>query len=124
MQRAAHRPRRDAFRGGHRAQQIVAIQSVVLRADSAGAGTTVSKNGALKGPPGHAIAPKGDVLTVNSGDGNIVETTRPVSRSQRKRSTPPVGSPPGAGALSGSPSRRTRGVYFADDATTELDLRH
>ncbi len=122
MQRAVHRPRRDAFRGGHRAQQIVAIQSAVLRAGSAGAGTTVSKNSALNGPPGHAIAPNGDVLTVNSGDGNIVETTRPVSRARRKHSTPPVARR-ARERCSGSPSRRTRGVYFAD-AITELDLRH
>jgi hypothetical protein len=31
--------------------------------------------GPLEGPLGLAIAPNGDILTVNSGDGNMVETT-------------------------------------------------
>ncbi len=77
--------------------RITAIQNAVLRADSAGAGTMVSKNGARSGPLGLAIAPNGDVLTVNSGHGNIVETTRPISRARKALDT--SGSPPDAGAL-------------------------
>jgi hypothetical protein len=40
-----------------------------------GGGITVSSGGALNGPLGLALAPNGDVLSVNAGDGNIVETT-------------------------------------------------
>ena len=36
---------------------------------------TVTQGGALMGELGLAIAPGGDILTVNSGDGNLVETT-------------------------------------------------
>jgi len=35
----------------------------------------VSKGGALNSELGLAIAPNGDILTVNGGDGNLVETT-------------------------------------------------
>ena len=40
-----------------------------------GPGFTVSKGGALNDQLGLAIAPNGDILTVNGGDGNMVETT-------------------------------------------------
>ena len=55
--------------------RIAAVPHAIIRLSSAGTGTTVSHGGALNGPLGLAIAPGGDVLTVNSGDGNIVETT-------------------------------------------------
>ena len=35
----------------------------------------MSKGGALNGELGLVIAPNGDILTVNGGDGNMVETT-------------------------------------------------
>ena len=35
----------------------------------------MSKGSALNGELGLAIAPNGDILTVNGGDGNMVETT-------------------------------------------------
>ncbi len=38
-------------------------------------GTTVSENEHLKQPLGLALAPNGNILTTNAGDGNIVETT-------------------------------------------------
>jgi hypothetical protein len=38
-------------------------------------GTTVSSGGALNYPLGLAMAPNGDILTANGGDGNLVETT-------------------------------------------------
>ncbi len=38
-------------------------------------GSVANGGGALNGPLGLTIAPNGDVLTVNGGDGNLVETT-------------------------------------------------
>jgi DNA-binding beta-propeller fold protein YncE len=55
--------------------RIAAIPNAVLRLNSDGTGTTVSAGGNLMGPLGLAIAPNGNILTVNSGNGDIVETT-------------------------------------------------
>jgi hypothetical protein len=58
------------------ANRIAAIPRAAFRVMSAGTGRTVSAGGALNGPLGLAIAPNGDILTVNAGDGTMVETTR------------------------------------------------
>jgi hypothetical protein len=58
--------------------RIAAIPNAVLRFSSDGTGQTVSENGPtgpLEGPLGLAIAPNGDILTVNGGNPNIVEVT-------------------------------------------------
>jgi hypothetical protein len=55
--------------------RIAAIPNAVFRRSDAGPGFTVSKGGALNSELGLAIAPNGDILTVNGGDGNMVETT-------------------------------------------------
>ncbi len=61
------------------ANRIAAIPNAVFRFKDDGTGSTVSENpammGPLEGPLGLAIAPNGDILTVNSLDGNMVETT-------------------------------------------------
>jgi hypothetical protein len=57
------------------ANRITAISAAVARPNSAGTGRTVTSGGALAGPLGLAIVPGGDVLTVNGGNGKIVETT-------------------------------------------------
>ena len=51
------------------------IPAALTRATSAGTGTLVSSGGALNGPLGLAIAPNGNILTVNGGDGRIIEIT-------------------------------------------------
>lgn len=104
--------------------RIAAIGNAIFRHTSAGVGRTVSKGGALNGPLGLAIAPGGDVLTVNSGDGNLVETT-PSGRQVAVSTLDTSGSPPGAGALFGLAVKPYgTGVYFVDDATNTLDLLH
>jgi hypothetical protein len=104
--------------------RIAAIPGAVIRSRSAGAGHTVSKGGALNGPLGLAIAPNGDVLTVNSGDGNIVETT-PAGRQVATKVLDTSGSPAGAGALFGlAVAAHGNGVYFVDDATNQLNFLH
>ena len=55
--------------------RIAAIPNAVLRLSDDGAGKTVSAGGALNGELGLAVAPGGDILTVNGGDGNLVEVT-------------------------------------------------
>ena len=73
---------------------------------------------------GLAVAPGGDILTVNSGDGNLVETT-PSGFQVAVRQLDSSGSPPGAGALFGLAVKPFhRAVYFVDDATNTLNLLH
>jgi hypothetical protein len=58
--------------------RIAAIPNAVLRFSNDGTGQTVTENGPngpILGPLGLAIAPNGDILTVNGGNGNIVEVT-------------------------------------------------
>src|ERR1700733_8860702 len=55
--------------------RIAGIPNAAFRHHDDGAGYTVSQGGALNGELGLVIAPNGDILTVNGGDGNMVETT-------------------------------------------------
>jgi hypothetical protein len=107
--------------------RITAIPAALGRVTSAGTGNVVTKKGALNTPLGLAIAPNGDVLTVNAGDGFIVETTpggKQVATFLLDNSvTPP--SPPGAGALFGlAVTPNANGVYYVDDAANTLNLFH
>jgi len=101
--------------------RIAAIPNALFRRSSDGTGRTVTRNGGLNGPLGLAIARDGDVLTVNSGDGNLV-ATRPSGRQVAVITLDKSGSPPGAGALFGLAIAPHGGVYFVDDATNTLNL--
>jgi hypothetical protein len=102
--------------------RIAAIPDALSRDTSAGTGRTVSENGAINGPLGLAIAPNGDVLTVNSNDGNLVETT-PCGAQIAIKALDTTGSPPGAGTLFGlAVAPYGTGVYFVDDGTNTLNL--
>jgi hypothetical protein len=104
--------------------RIAAIPDAPLRHTSAGTGRTVTRNGALSTPLGLTIAPNGDVLIVNGGNGKIVETT-PGGVQVATRQLDSSGSPAGAGALFGLVVKRHgRGVYYVDDATNTLRLLH
>ena len=103
---------------------INAIPGATSRSTSAGTGTMITKGGELNTPLGLTIAPNGDVLTVNGGNGLIVETT-PSGNQVAKKVLDSSGSPPGAGALFGlavAPSNK--GVYYVDDAVNTLRLLH
>jgi sugar lactone lactonase YvrE len=100
--------------------RIAAIPDAMFRAGSAGTGRTLTRNGALKGPLGLAIAFGGNILSVNSGDGNLVVTT-PSGKQAAVKTLDTSGSPPGAGALFGL-AVAPRGVYFVDDSTNTLNL--
>lgn len=104
--------------------RIAAIPDAPSRHTSAGAGLTVTSDGALNGPLGLAIAPNGDVLTVNGGNGKIIEIT-PAGAQIATRQLDSSGSPPGNGALFGlAVAPHGRGLYYVGDATNTLRLLH
>ena len=84
-----------------------------------GGGITLTENGFLNSPLGLTLAPNGNVLTANAGDGNMVETTPAGSQ------YPPVDTGAGGGGLFGLVVTPTfKGVYFVNDAENTLDLLH
>ena len=98
---------------------IAAIPQALTRQTTALTGVEVSFTGALNGPLGLAIAPNGDIITANAGDGNLVETTPNGSQVAVKT----VETATGAGSLFGVailPSGR--GVYFVDDGDNTLKV--
>ena len=102
--------------------RIAAIQEALTRTSTAGTGLTVSTGSALNGPLGLTIAPNGDILTVNSGDGNMVETT-PAGAQIAVKPVDVTGA--GAGTLFGLAIRSNEsGVYFVNDGNNTLDLMH
>ena len=104
------------------ANRIAAIRNGLFRFTSAGRGKTVSSGGFLNGPLGLVWTPAGDLLSVNSGDGRIVEST-PAGGQPQWPSLDNSGSPPGAGALFGLAIQPGgKGIYFVDDATNTLNI--
>jgi hypothetical protein len=102
--------------------RIAAIPNAVLRTGDAGAGETVAKGRALKQPLGLAIAPNGNILTVNGGDGLIVETT-PTGKQAGARFVDVSHSRNGAGTLFGlAIAPNGSGVYFVDDGNNTLNI--
>jgi hypothetical protein len=102
--------------------QINVIWNAVFRQTSAGTGMVLTSGGALNAPLGLAIAPNGDVLTVNGGDGKIVETSRSGDQVAR-RFLDSSGSPPGSGALFGlAVAPHGSGVYYVDDIANTLRI--
>jgi hypothetical protein len=102
--------------------RIAAIPDATFRMTSAGAGVTVSVNGSLNMPLGLSVAPNGDILTVNGGDGNIVETTPGGAQVATKTLD---GTGGGAGLLFGlAIGPGGTGVYFVDDGPNTLNLLH
>src|SRR5215470_7010326 len=103
------------------ANRIAAIPRAATRFASAGTGMTVSKGGAINTPLGLAIAPNGDVLTTNGGDGNLVEVSPGGSQTVKSIDTSGMG----AGTLFGlAVVPKGAGVYFVDDGDNTLDILH
>ena len=109
------------------ASRIAAIPKALTRKNSAHLGITIAQGGSLFAPLGLAIAPNGDILTVNGGDGNLVENTTggtqfpPVNLDTT--SAPPAD--PGAGTLFGlAVAPGGTGIYFVDDGSNTLNLLH
>jgi hypothetical protein len=102
--------------------RITVIKNALTRPTSGGTGFVVTSGGLLNGPLGLDIAPNGNILTVNGGDGKIVETT-PFGAQVDSRLLDSSGIPPGAGALFGlAVAPFGRGVYYVDDAVNTLRL--
>jgi hypothetical protein len=99
------------------------IPDALTRSSSDGVGMLLTSHGKLNNPLGLAIAPNGDVLTVNGNDGLIVETTPDGSQIASKL-LDSSGSPKGAGALFGLAVWAGHGVYYVDDAQNTLRLLH
>ncbi len=107
------------------ANRIAAIPSALTRTTSVGqGGMTVSKGRFLNDPLGLAIAPGGDIVSTNGGDGRAVETT-PAGKQSAKTLIKN-----GAGDLFGlAIAPKGAGVYFVNDAGSgparnSLELLH
>lgn len=100
--------------------RIAAIRHPVFRDTSAGTGTTVSQGGNLNDPLGLTVGPDGNIITVNGGDGFLVETT-PRGKQIQKALLDNTGTPPGSGALFGLIDVNGS-VFYVDDAGNTLNL--
>jgi hypothetical protein len=100
--------------------RIAAIPDAVFRLSSDGTGQTVSQGDNLNGELGLAIAPNGDILTVNGGNPDIVEVTpggQQVDAENIDLSTPGGA----AGDLFGlAVSLDGRSVYYVNDGNNML----
>jgi hypothetical protein len=102
--------------------RIAAIPQALTRTTQiADGGITVSHGGLLNQPLGLTLAPNGNILTTNAGDGNVVETTpagkQVVAQTADKKT--------GAGTLFGlvvAPGGK--GIYYTDDGENTLQLLH
>jgi hypothetical protein len=103
--------------------RINMIPNALFRTTTARQGQLLTKGGRLTMLLGLALAPNGNVLTVNGGNGRIVETT-PAGVQIFSRFLDRSGSPPGAGALFGLAVNGWRRVYYVDDAQNTLRLLH
>jgi hypothetical protein len=84
-------------------------------------GITVSAGGHLNQPLGLILAPNGDILTTNAGDGNIVETTP----SGHQIATVAGDAKTGAGSLFGlAIAPGGKGLLYVDDGFNTLRLLH
>jgi hypothetical protein len=100
--------------------RIAAIPDPLFRVTSAGIGATVTQGENLNAPLGLNVAPNGTILTVNGGNGLLVETN---ANGQQFRTAvlDSSGSPAGAGALFGLVDIGGN-IYYVDDATNTLNL--
>lgn len=98
--------------------RITAIPRAMTRTTPAkGAGTIVSEGEHLKQPLGLVMAPNGDILTTNAGDGNMVETT-PAGKQVEVRT---ADKETGEGSLFGLVVH-DGGIYYVDDGDNSLRL--
>jgi hypothetical protein len=102
--------------------KILAISEAMTRTTAAAKGGTVLTEGIhLKEPLGLVLAPNGNIITSNGGDGNMVETTpagQQVAVQTADKKT-------GAGSLFGlAIAPDGKGIYFVDDGENTLNLLH
>jgi predicted lipoprotein with Yx(FWY)xxD motif len=102
--------------------KIFAISEAMTRmTPAAKGGTVLTEGGHLKEPLGMVLAPNGNIITSNGGDGNMVETTpagQQVAVQTADKKT-------GAGSLFGLVvAPEGKGIYFVDDGENTLNLLH
>ena len=104
------------------ANRIIAIPNAITRSTPlADTGIALSTGEHLKQPLGLVLAPNGDILTTNAGDGNIVETTP----AGHQVATVAGDAKAGAGSLFGlSIAPGGKGIVYVDDASNTLRLLH
>ena len=104
------------------ANAITAVPDALTRTTPAkGGGTTISKGGDLIQPLGLTLAPNGDILATNAGNGNLVEIT-PTGKQLLAKT---LDTKTGAGSLFGlAIAPNGHGVYFTDDGDNTLRLLH
>ncbi|HEX8754335.1 MAG TPA: hypothetical protein VF731_13060 [Solirubrobacterales bacterium] len=91
--------------------KILAVPEAMTRTTAAAKGGTVlTEGGHLKEPLGMALAPNGNIVTTNGGDGNMVETT-PEGRQLAVRT---ADKETGAGSLFGLLIKHGA-IYYVDD---------
>ncbi len=102
--------------------RIAAIPQALTRTTPVShGGETVTKGGKLNSPLGLTIAPNGNLLTANAGDGNIVETTPAGQQTVVKTADKKTG----AGSLFGLVvAPNGKGIYYVDDGENALMLLH
>lgn len=101
--------------------RIAGIPNAAYRRGDDGDGYTVSEGGKLVGELGLTIAPNGDILTVNGGNGNMVEVTPGGAQVAWKTVDNNAG---GAGNLFGLAVKPgADAVYFVDDFSTDNNLQ-
>jgi hypothetical protein len=100
--------------------RITAIPEAMTRTTPvAGGGSTVSEGEHLKQPLGLTIAPNGNIVTTNAGDGNLVETTP----AGKQIAVQTADTKTGAGTLFGLVIVGN-GIYYTDDGENTLNLLH
>jgi sugar lactone lactonase YvrE len=109
------------------ANRIIAIPDAATRADSAGIGREVTKDGLLKRPLAMATAPNGHLLVTNGLNGQAVEIDPDTGTQVYARwiDANKAQSPPGSGDLFGiamTPSGD--GFYYVEDEVNMLALAH
>ena len=104
--------------------RITAIPHALRRHSNAGTGHRAHLGRRAEHAARADRGPGGDILTVNGGNGKLVETT-PAGMQIARRFLDTSGSPKGAGALFGlAVAPYAAGLYYVDDAVNTLRLLH
>jgi len=107
--------------------RVAAIPDATSRADSAGTGKDVTKDGLLKRPLALGMAPNGNLLAVNGLNGQVVEID-PASGKQLVAQwidSDKAQSPPGSGDLFGiAMTEAGDGFYYVEDDVNTVVLAH
>jgi hypothetical protein len=100
--------------------RIATVRAAGVRLTPAtGGGTTLTSGGSLNGPLGMTLAPNGNIITVNAGDGNGVETT-PQGDQIATVQLDPAGAGGDLFGLTVAPGGRS--LLFVDDGDNTLKM--